>query len=132
MTTLGGFVEATAHQGYRLTLGRALLALVIPLLWIAAIVLPSWDYSLPHLAVKSSWLVEVILGLLVMLVAMIVFFVIVVGGPAFLVMTIVVWVGAAATGGTIELLEEIGQRLFRRKPKDDPNPPDEQYNRPLS
>ena len=43
MTTLGSFVEAGGGKSDRLTLGRCLLALVLPLLLIGLVVLPPWE-----------------------------------------------------------------------------------------
>jgi hypothetical protein len=100
ITTWGAFTEGTGYSGYRLTPGRVLLALLLPVLWVLLVVFAPWD----------SWAV-IFRHLLVQILLMVL---LVVGAPAAFVITIVIWVGAALTGDLPDSLRVLARRLYSR------------------
>jgi hypothetical protein len=101
ITTWGAFVEATGYRGYRRTPTRYLLALLVPIMWAALIVLPPWD---SWAAIFRHTFVQILLLAFL-----------IIGAPAGFVATIVIWVGAALTGDLQDSLRVLSHRLYNRR-----------------
>lgn len=109
VVTWGSFVESSSAPGYRLTTGRFVLALALPLAMAALCVLLPWsEWTLPA---APRWL-----GLLSPLLLPVAILALITVPPAF-VFLIVLWVSSATTGETRAFLRSLPHRIFKRKSK---------------
>jgi hypothetical protein len=78
VVTVGSFLEASAHENYRVTAARVALALLSPLAWCLLIVLPPWGFLFAR--VFSPWFLLLLPVI-----------------PVFFVGTLAVWIGWSMT-----------------------------------
>lgn len=97
ITTLGAFLEATAHFKYRFTFGRFVVASILPLLWLTLIIFPRWEI---FAAIPRNpfiwWPIVTMLAIF---------------GPISFVDSIMVWVSAAMCGDLPNPLRQLGQKI---------------------
>lgn len=113
IVTWGSFVESSSAPGYRLTAGRFVLALTLPLLVAALIALLPWsEWSLPAPRPPAPWWAAV-LSLLLIPVGILGLITV---PPAFVIF-IALWVSAATTGETSAFLRSMWRRILKREPR---------------